>query len=735
MLTDRAAPTPVLLVLEDLHWADTSTLDLVVFLAHNLDDRRILLLATYRADEPASAERMHRLAGGVRRSGSPCVSSSAHSSEEAMRRCSRLASDAPLPPALINAIIDRARRQSVLRRGAPRRRRRPQRRATARPARPTAAARGPARPSDAEPAARGRGRRTGRRVPSAARGCAVARARRCVSRCARRWSRASSSPIGRAAASASAMRSWRRRSTRRSCPVSARNCTLDSPTSSPAAERRHRRSSRRIGRPPVDRAEALVASVEAARQAEAVFGLAEALAHLERALALWDTVPDAPELAGIDLAQLCCWAAELASQTGAAPRAVEFTQQAIELVDESDPLRVALLLQRLGRYLFESGRGDILLAAFERAVEIVPAHPPSAERAQALAALGSGLQRRLAPRRVTCHLRAGARSRACGGRERCRGPGADTLGSDLAYLGRAEEGLAQLEQALEVAEQNGDPLALLQAYVLAHRRADDARTATRVGPDGRSRGGGDAPLRDGHTVLAANWIEALLAIGEWDQRRQGQCRRTPRHHRQLPPHASKPGRHRARPWPFDTARAHLDAARRTVREDRGLATYDGYVAELALWEHRWTDAEEAVRDGMALARHAMGNPDPRLALRERTARPSRAGCVRPRPPRRRGRRHSLDRARNLLTCCSPRRSRRLDDHTERRRLARLGRGGVPRARGVARPELWSAGRSSLGPARTPAPRRVLSMAPSRGTHHRRRVPYRGESCRSGRRTP
>ena len=43
--------------------------------------------------------------------------------------------------------------------------------------------------------------------------------------------------------------------------------------------------------------EALAASVDAARQAEAVFGLAEARSHLERALALWPAVPDAAELA------------------------------------------------------------------------------------------------------------------------------------------------------------------------------------------------------------------------------------------------------------------------------------------------------------------------------------------------------------------------------------------------------------------------------------------------------
>src|SRR4029453_15783012 len=73
LLGERAAAAPGLLVLEDLHWADASTLDLVVFLAHNLRDRRVLLLATYRADELASAERVRRLADGVRRSGSALV--------------------------------------------------------------------------------------------------------------------------------------------------------------------------------------------------------------------------------------------------------------------------------------------------------------------------------------------------------------------------------------------------------------------------------------------------------------------------------------------------------------------------------------------------------------------------------------------------------------------------------------------------------------------------------------
>jgi hypothetical protein len=42
--------------------------------------------------------------------------------------------------------------------------------------------------------------------------------------------------------------------------------------------------------------------------------------------------------------------------------------------------------------LHASGRTYAGLAAFERAVELVPPEPPSPERAQVLAALGNGLR-------------------------------------------------------------------------------------------------------------------------------------------------------------------------------------------------------------------------------------------------------------------------------------------------------------------------------------------------------
>jgi hypothetical protein len=53
---------------------------------------------------------------------------------------------------------------------------------------------------------------------------------------------------------------------------------------------------------------------------------------------------------------------------------------------------------------------------------------------------------------------------------------------------------------------------------------------------------------------------------------------------------------------FEAARSHLDAALTTLREDRGLGVYDELRAELAYWERRFTDADQAVRDALAMAR-------------------------------------------------------------------------------------------------------------------------------------
>ncbi len=61
-LVALAAQRPLVLLLEDLHWADSASLDLLRFIAHEIDEMPLLLLATYRGEE---IDRRHPLAALV----------------------------------------------------------------------------------------------------------------------------------------------------------------------------------------------------------------------------------------------------------------------------------------------------------------------------------------------------------------------------------------------------------------------------------------------------------------------------------------------------------------------------------------------------------------------------------------------------------------------------------------------------------------------------------------------
>ncbi len=58
---------------------------------------------------------------------------------------------------------------------------------------------------------------------------------------------------------------------------------------------------------------------------------------------------------------------------------------------QSNPIRAGMIAERLGTYLQIAGRGNEAIAAVERAIELIPADPPSSERARALATLAGML--------------------------------------------------------------------------------------------------------------------------------------------------------------------------------------------------------------------------------------------------------------------------------------------------------------------------------------------------------
>ena len=205
-------------------------------------------------------------------------------------------------------------------------------------------------------------------------------------------------------------------------------------------------------------AEALVASVEAARRREAVFALAEARAHVERALELWDLVPNAADLVPVDRGGLCAWAAEIASSTGAGPRAVELAERAIDrrrathtgwrtctAVSAATSTRAAAPTPRWRR---ASGWWRSSRHTRRRPSGRGPRRP----RPGACSAGSSSAH---------CHVRAGAGDGACSRRLGHRGP-CPRRARQRPRLPRPRRGGARsLRQARDLAEAIGEPIGLL----------------------------------------------------------------------------------------------------------------------------------------------------------------------------------------------------------------------------------------------------------------------------------
>jgi tetratricopeptide (TPR) repeat protein len=144
-----------------------------------------------------------------------------------------------------------------------------------------------------------------------------------------------------------------------------------------------------------DHPRALVASLDAAAAAGKAVAYADTLHNLERALELWDSVPDAAERAGMPLSEVLTGAASAAWRAGNYARSALYARRALEHIDEAaEPARAGLAWMLLGRALHSAGL-DGAFEAYHRAVDIVPA-APSAERARILAAQANALM--LVPR-------------------------------------------------------------------------------------------------------------------------------------------------------------------------------------------------------------------------------------------------------------------------------------------------------------------------------------------------
>lgn len=201
-----------------------------------------------------------------------------------------------------------------------------------------------------------------------------------------------------------------------------------------------------------DNRRALPAALEAARAAERMYAYPEALAHAERALALWEQVADAEAIAGMRHVDVVRFAASQAELGGFEDRALHFIRAAADEVDPiEDPVTAGLVHERWGRYLWMlSAPTDEVLAHCEEAVRLVP---PDAGTPRARVLATHGQQLMLARRdsvAIEVCREAIALAQQLGDRV-IEGHARNSLGSSLADQGEIDDGLEQLHLAYQIA--------------------------------------------------------------------------------------------------------------------------------------------------------------------------------------------------------------------------------------------------------------------------------------------
>ena len=266
-----------------------------------------------------------------------------------------------------------------------------------------------------------------------------------------------------------------------------------------------------------DHERALPAAWKAASESASAFAYAEQLQLLERVLELWDRVPDAETRIGADHVNVLRRAAQAAGACGEAERGLAFVRAAFAETDEkTDPERVALLLTRranLTAMLGRTGGVDDLL----RAQTLVP--DASVVRAEVLSWLGGQLvllgrheeARPISEETLALADRFG---------DDCSAADAlNNLAIAEAADGRFTEALALLTTARARAERAHDGDSLLRSMVNtadALEANGQAETAGEVAQHALTLAESLGQARTKRIFAANNLTEAQICLGRWD---------------------------------------------------------------------------------------------------------------------------------------------------------------------------------------------------------------------------
>jgi tetratricopeptide (TPR) repeat protein len=364
--------------------------------------------------------------------------------------------------------------------------------------------------------------------------------------------------------------------------------------------------------------EALAATLEAAAAAEAAYATPEAHGYYELALQLWDQAAQQPEQADDEHddqadddrplhRDVLLRAADAASRTGAFARAVELVTAAVDELDpDDDPTAAGLLHERRAWFLWRAGREDEAVADYRDAVRLVPSSPASAARARVLAAYADALERGGTPGEAGPWAEAAVAMAQEVASPFDEGHARHALGVALEAAGDTDGALAELHRARELAERNGDVADVAGTYlhlwrILAeHERGDEMVALAETAADF---------CRAAELDVAALLLDCMAAgflhqLGRWDEAEA-----------RLPVDD-------AGIWGLPAVvvrvvsgliavdRGRLDAAEEHLETARALSAqiHDGRIngllargrTELALWRDEPAEAAAAVVAGLAL---------------------------------------------------------------------------------------------------------------------------------------
>jgi DNA-binding CsgD family transcriptional regulator/tetratricopeptide (TPR) repeat protein len=269
-----------------------------------------------------------------------------------------------------------------------------------------------------------------------------------------------------------------------------------------------------------DQSAALRATIRAAREARHVHAYGEMADLYERAHGLWARVPDAEAIAGIDEVALLEEAAGAYALNGDHRHGIMLAESGMKLLDpEQDPVRYARLLVRRGRSRWRLNQASSGSEDLERALTLLP-EEASAERARLLSWIAR-------TRTLRGHYREAIREGEPA-REAAEaaslpvvvGEVLNTLGMARIALGEVDAGEALLREAITLAREQDDLDDLGTAYSnladflnLAGRTRDALSVIEQGLQEVRSR------IGRGFGWMTMTLSALAFEAGEWDEAR------------------------------------------------------------------------------------------------------------------------------------------------------------------------------------------------------------------------